>query len=106
MPGVELVWRRLGTAVTGHIPIAITLKQEPFLLFHSSRCLMNPVFLATLGIQRHPGRWRSKNILPASLVNFPLEASQGLAKVNYPLIQAVRFRAVCEAVSLPGSNPS
>lgn len=44
-------------------------------------------------------------ILSAPLVNFPFKPSQSLAEVeNYPLIQAVRFRAVSEAALLCGLN--
>lgn len=77
-------------------------------MFHASRCLINPAFPATLGgIQRTPWVLEKQSILPASLANFPFEAGRSSAEVeNYPLIQAVRFRAVCEAVSSLGLDAS
>ena len=72
--GVNVAWRRLGTAVTGHLPITVTLQgcqQKPSLLFQLGRCLISPVFLNTLGgIQRTSWALEKQNILSAPLVTF------------------------------------
>lgn len=61
-------------AVTGHLPITVTLQgcqQKPSLLFQSGRCLINLVFSSTLGgIQKTSWALEKKNILSAPLVTF------------------------------------